>query len=116
MVTPLHCSNSNTQFFIKNGHLNPKTKQETWFLPSPDTPKQIQESPNNNNKNRFKEQQEELTFLEQHLKEGLMSKCGSKDSDATVVMDATIEQCDPKTKIKTHKYSPYFSSTEGGFV
>lgn len=27
-----------------------------------------------------------LTFLEKHAKEGLMSKCGSKESEATVFM------------------------------
>jgi hypothetical protein len=29
-----------------------------------------------------------LTFLERHRKEGLMSRCGTRDREATVVMDA----------------------------
>ena len=43
--------------------------------------------------------EKELTFLEKHVKEGLMSKCGIKDREATVFMEmddasvaAAIEQ------------------------
>ena len=42
--------------------------------------------------------EKKLTFLEKHVKEGLMSKCGIKDREATVFMEmddasaAAIEQ------------------------